>query len=179
RLIDASMECRSPLAPIAITSSSPLRLDVLWWRRFLREWNGTTILLPAPPRALQHLNVVHTDACDDGYGAVLHLGQQPPRWLHGPWTPDVLRCAQRQQRSLMPYLEMRALVTALSTWAHLAANSHVSVRSDCQPVVHALQPHRFVSKNSKIMSLIRTLLFIAATHNIHLHVTHIAGVDNT
>ena len=176
RIIETSKSTSSPFEPIGITSSSPLRLDLLWWHRFLDTWNGTSILLPA--RRQQHLCVIHTDACNDGYGAVLCIGQRQPRWLHGTWTTAQLRCAQRQKRSSMPYLEMLALVIALSTWATLLANTHTSIRSDCQPTVHALQPLSYVSKNTKIMSLIRTLLYMTATHNILLHVTHVAGVDN-
>lgn len=176
RLIDQTKTDAKPLAAIPLTAQSPMRLDLLWWRRFLRSWNGTAILLP--PRPQQHSSIIRSDACDDGYGAVLHQDPSQPRWLHGSWSEEQLQVAFAQKRSSMPYLELQAVVHAVSTWATLLANSHVSVRCDCQPVVHALQPRAFVSKNAKLMSLIRTLLFITATHNIHLHVTHIAGSDN-
>jgi hypothetical protein len=47
---------------------------------------------------------------------------------------------------------------------------------DCQPVVLAWR--KGDSKKPHISELIRTLLFIAATHDFNLNLTHIAGAKN-
>ena len=177
RLIDTASSVSSPHVPIAISSDSPLRLDLLWWDQFLLCWNGSSLLLP---RRSRHATFqLHTDACNTGYGAVLKRhGIASPRWLASAWSPSQLEAAYRTSRLSMPYLEMLAVVIALSSWASRIANSRVALHCDCQPVVNALRPHRYTSPDPYIMSCIRTILFVTAQHNIQLIITHIAGVDN-
>jgi hypothetical protein len=79
----------------------------------------------------------------------------------------------------MPYLEMFAVVISLSSWASSLSNSRIRLRCDCKPVVYSLQPHSYTSTNTGLMSCIRSILYIIATHNIELSVTHLSGADNT
>lgn len=48
--------------------------------------------------------------------------------------------------------------------------------TDCQPNVDAWR--KGSSKQPQINQLIRTLLFLAATHDFNLNLSHVAGVQN-
>jgi reverse transcriptase-like protein len=176
RLIDVSTFSPHPNTRIPIQLTSPLRLDLNWWHRFVHEWNGTTLLLPTRPR--HPTTSIYTDACETGYGAALVRADQPTRWLHGHWPSSELDSARRKSRMSMPYLESLAIVFALSTWAPTIGNSHIEIHCDCLPVVQSLQPLTMQSKVSGIMSCIRTILYLTATHNIAIGVSHIAGSHN-
>ena len=82
----------------------------------------------------------------------------------------------RDQRESMPWKEMYAIVRAAATWGERWRGRNVLIRCDCQPVVMAWQ--RGDSKSPGMADLIRTLLFLSATHDFHLAMLHIAGVDN-
>jgi hypothetical protein len=178
RLIDASTSASvsHPHTQIPIPLTSPLRLDLIWWHRFVHEWNGSTLLLPTRPR--QPAISIYTDACEHGYGAALTHTGQPTRWLYGQWASSDISHARRKLRTSMPYLEMLAITFALSTWSPIISNNHIAICCDCLPVVHALQPLNMQSKVSGIMSSIRKILYLTATHNIAMRVSHIAGSKN-
>jgi hypothetical protein len=57
----------------AATTQHPLsesfNLDLLWWRRFLTQWNGVGII-PDTQWSPAHTLSIYTDACVPGYGAV-------------------------------------------------------------------------------------------------------------
>ena len=177
RLIDTASAAPSPECAIPISPTSPLRLDLNWWHHFLSRWNGTTILLPPRPR--QPSITIYTDACNTGYGAALVQRNQPTRWLHGRWSSTQLEDARRKSRISMPYLEMLAVVISLSSWASLLSNTHIALQCDCKPVVYALQPQHYTSSSPGLMSCIRTILYLTATHNIQLRIAHLAGIDNS
>ena len=143
--------------------------DVNWWSRFVRSWNGKAVI-PTEPDPSNQL-VVYTDACDTGYGALFDT-----QWLAEVWTEEESQAAMRDQRESMPWKEMYAIARAASTWGKCWRGRNVLVRCDCQPAVLAWQ--RGDSKSPGLADLIRTLLFISATHDFHLTMLHIAGVDN-
>jgi hypothetical protein len=143
--------------------------DVRWWVRFVEAWNGKAVV-PTEPNPANQL-VVYTDACDTGYGALYDT-----HWFAGSWTSEEKQMAMRQDRESMPWKEMYAIVRAAATWGTGWRGRNVLIRCDCQPVVLAWQ--RGDSKSPGLASLIRTLLFIAASHDIHFSMLHIAGVDN-
>jgi hypothetical protein len=143
--------------------------DVRWWVRFVEAWNGKAVV-PTEPNPANQL-VVYTDACDTGYGALYDT-----HWFAGSWTSEEKQMAMRHDRESMPWKEMYAIVRAAATWGTGWRGRNVLIRCDCQPVVLAWQ--RGDSKSPGLASLIRTLLFIAASHDIHFSMLHIAGVDN-
>ena len=156
-------------------SDTPYRLssdffkDLNWWRTFASTWNGKAVLptIPDPSNQL----VVHTDACDTGYAA-LYAAQ----WFAATWTQEEREAAMRHDRESMPWKEMYAIVRAAATWGQLWRGRNVLVRSDCEPVVMAWQ--KGDSRSPALASLIRTLLFISASHDFQLDMLHIAGADN-
>lgn len=152
-----------------ITLSADFALDLAWWREFMDRWNGVSLLPPAAASV-----IVHSDACGTGFGA--HTGT---RWLAGSWQAEehALATAEDAAAESMPYLELRALTIAATTWAHEWTGARVEFRCDCMPVVHAIEKR--TSPQPRIMTLIRALHHTAASHNFEFTATHISGESNT
>lgn len=142
--------------------------DVRWWREFIRAHNGKTIARNFAQRATMHM---HTDACVTGYGAVTST-----QWFAGSWTEEEESAARRLKRDSMPWKELHAVTRALATFAPNHAGGRIVVHADCAPVVQAWK--KLDSRKTDMAALIRTLIFICATHDIELQIDFIAGVDN-
>jgi hypothetical protein len=144
--------------------------DVAWWGEFLPRWNGVSLLLDAEwtDAALIEL---YTDACDKGQGA--RWGDQ---WFESRWTPQQLAAAFVKSRISMPFLELHALVQAAATWGPQWERKKITFRSDCMPVVEAINKHS--SKKPAMMHLLRQFSTIAATHHFDFRCIHVPGVRN-
>lgn len=172
RLIDftTAAERKGP-GPHFLTLTA--RQDVRWWRNFIPKWNGISLLYErewsdAP------LIELFMDACEVGYGA--SYGDQ---WFYGQWTQEQYHRARgpKDTRS-MPFLELLALVLAAATWGHQWAGKRITFRSDCMPVVQALDYRKRSSKIERLNSLVRHLTFLAALHGFDFRCQHISGVTN-
>ena len=150
--------------------SNTFEMDLQWWRKFLTKWNGVCIV-PDVNWSPAHTLSIYTDACVDGYGAVFDS-----HWFASRWTADEEQQAARDKRDSMPFKELYALTRAASTWGSQWRGRKILFHCDCQPVVDAWR--KGDSSRTHISNLIRTLLFIAASHDFNLNITHIAGVDN-
>ena len=150
--------------------STAFHMDVQWWRQFVTQWNGVAIV-PDVDWSAAHTLAIYTDACVTGYGAMFGS-----HWFSCTWSADEEQLAARDKRDSMPFKELYALARAAATWGSHWKGRKILFHCDCQPIVDAwrkgdsTQPH--------ISELIRTLLFIAATHDFNLNIVHIAGIDN-
>lgn len=150
--------------------SKSFQLDIKWWRRFLTQWNGVGIVPDnhwTPADAMS----IYTDACVTGYGAVFGS-----HWFACTWTVEEEQQAKRDKRDSMPFKELYALAKAATTWGSHWSGRKILFHTDCQPNVDAWR--KGDSRKPPISHLIRTLLFIAATHNFNMNLVHIAGVNN-
>lgn len=146
--------------------------DFAWWRDYLPEWNGVSMLYEAEWTSAVKLQLA-TDACDTGFGG--HWGS---RWFEGTWSPAVWGEAMRDRsHRSMPFCELYALVVAASLWGKEWTGKKVIFLCDCQPVVRAV--HKGSSKSESVMHLLRVLCDIACRHRFDYRVEHIAGVTNT
>jgi len=144
--------------------------DLQWWRRFMTQWNGVAIIPDAnwsPAHALQ----IYTDACVQGYGAVFGT-----HWFACSWSDEEQQLAARDKRDSMPWKELYALTKAAATWGSQWKGRKILFHTDCQPNVAAWRSGS--SKQAQINQLMRTLLFIAATHDFNLNLIHVSGVNN-
>ena len=171
RMID---HLRSLPANTSPTTQHPLStsfdMDLKWWRQFLSKWNGVAIIPDEDWTAADALNI-YTDACVPGYGGVFGS-----HWFACQWTVEEEQQAARDSRDSMPFKELYALTRAAATWGSQWRGHKILFHCDCQPMVDAWRAGD--SRKPHIAQLIRTLLFIAATHDFNLNITHIAGVDN-
>ena len=159
----------------SVTAQFPLstsfRRDLTWWRRFLTQWNGIS-LIPDAEWVPAHVLHIYTDACVEGFGAVFGS-----HWFACKWTVEEEAQAARDKRDSMPFKELYALTRAAATWCQHWRGKQILFHCDCQPIVDAWR--KGDSRQPPISELIRTLLFIAATNDFNMNVKHIAGVDNT
>ena len=168
-----------------------LKLDLLWWQRFARKFNGTAIVLREP---CLHRGFFSTDASDVGFGGFLS-GQH----FSHPWDsaiptavatlPPAVRSSALHlwplpgtpQRADVAYREMFALLWAYWLWgqSHLAnRDAPVAVTVHCDNNVVLAEVNSFGSRNVFRMSLIRALYSHAALHNIRPGVTRISSAAN-
>ncbi|MGH7238572.1 MAG: reverse transcriptase domain-containing protein, partial [Candidatus Saccharimonadales bacterium] len=157
----------------AIIINDESREDVEWWRTFIRQWNGVSLLWDQEWLDDKHILQPFTDACDAGYGAV--CGKD---WFHGQWNQEQEDMANdgTSQRASMPWKELFALVTAAATWGHQWNRRRITFRTDCQPVVDVLT--KGATRSKRMMQLVRFLHYHAAKHSFVYRVIHIAGKDN-
>lgn len=150
--------------------------DIKWWREFVSEWNGVSLFYnPVWVDAGTDLHMF-TDACNTGYGA--RCGRH---WIAGEWSPKQLETARNSRKSKsnhlsMPYLELLALVIAVTTWAALWPRQRIILRSDCVPVVQAIA--NASTSSTRSMTLVRHLYMTAARYDFEFTCTHIRGVAN-
>ena len=150
-----------------------VRLDIAWWREFAPTFNGHSMLHDAYWEEAPLIEI-YTDACEQGYGAKFGA-----RWIKGRWSSAQLAVARNHSRGdkvSMPYLELLALLLAVATWAPLWANTRITLRIDCMPVVQAVE--RRASSIPRSMALIRLLHTLCARHSCDVRPVHVAGVLN-
>jgi hypothetical protein len=172
RIIDHTTHLLSSVrtATFGFRLPDEVQADIDWWRAFLPEWNGVSLLYElewtdAP------LIELYTDACLTGYG-----GRFGDRWFAGAWSPEVLAIAQRATRVSMPFLELMALALAVATWGHLWSTRKITFRSDCMPVVDAIRKRS--SRKPATMHLLRFISDAACRHGFDFRCIHIPGIAN-
>ena len=110
--------------------------------------------------------LLYTDAASSvGWGAYWS-----GRWIQARWSPE-------EDKRNIAWKELFAIAAAVNTWGHLWARKKVLFHCDNQAVVDIWKTG--TTKSSDIMALVRMLYFCAARYNIHVIVTHIAGVNNS
>jgi hypothetical protein len=72
---------------------------------------------------------------------------------------------------------MLALTYAVATFAHLWAGRKITFRSDCLPVVQAIE--RRSTPKPKLMRLLRYLHTLAMRYSFDFRCTHISGLNNS
>ena len=107
---------------------------------------------------------IFTDASDIGYGAYW-----AGHWLSGSWSP-----CQRQHD--IQWRELYAITVAATAWGARWARKRLFIHCDNQAVVHVWPAG--TTKHRSLMSLVRALFYVAASHNFTVLLQHISGVDN-
>jgi hypothetical protein len=153
------------------TLTAPARADIRWWQRFIREWNGKSLLYEREWTRADALHL-YTDACTQGYGAA-----HGSRWYQGRWPASVWALAQRDERESMPFLELYALVQAARTFGAALTGRKVYFHCDCEPACFVVQ--HSMSRSKEMQALLRELHMTAARRGFDVRVMHIAGVTNT
>ena len=155
--------------------SEDMQLDIAWWKAFIPTWPGLSVLYDVEWTAAPVIEFF-TDACDDyGYGAYFQ-----GRWFSAKWTEkeieySLIQRGDRRTRS-MPFLELLGLVYAVATFGKHWAGRKITFRSDCLPVVQAIE--RGSTPKRKLMQLLRHLHMLAAQYSFEFRCVHISGIDN-
>ena len=171
--------------------TTAIKLDLLWWQRFARKFNGTAIILREP---CLHRGFFSTDASDVGFGGFLsglsfsHAWDSAIPAAVATLPPAVRASAEKfwplpgtPQWADVAYREMFALLWAYWLWGptHLAnRDAPVAVTVNCDNNVVLAEVNGFGSRNVFRMALIRALYSHAAQHNIRPSVTRISSAAN-
>ena len=132
------------------------RADLLWWRLFLRGWNGTSFFPAAS------VDVVSDASGSYGCGAFsLAHG-----WFQIVW-PESWQSVSIAGKELAP------IVVAAALWGHQWRRSRIRFRSDNMAVVTIL--NTCTARDPLLMHLLRCLVFYAASFRFHFMSEHIPG----
>ena len=148
--------------------SAGLQADLNWWRAFAARWNGVSILVPGE---WVHAKELFTDACLTGWGAYYQ-----GRWCRAEWTAAELTQSIRVSRESMPYLELRALLLAVTAFKEQWRGKRVIFRCDAHAATDAIK--RGYSGMPQTAALLRQLHFLSVENGFEFRVQWIAGVDN-
>jgi hypothetical protein len=178
RLLITLTAALSRASTTTVNLTREFRCDIAWWQKFIATWNGVAILpdpfWSSPPAAIAPdapVDHLFTDACLTGFGAVFG-----PHWLAEKWTASILQTAQRNSAVSMPYLELYAVAAAVATWGKSLRGRKLLVHSDSATAVAVMAGA--TSPDHSLMDLVRSILFVAATHEFAIRLAHISGVDN-
>ncbi|XP_065179991.1 uncharacterized protein LOC135810425 [Sycon ciliatum] len=150
-----------------ITLTGEARKDIRWWQLLIQHWNGKAFLLYNSSTSSADLGL-YTDASGTlGWGAFYGKEQ---RWIQGSWTKE-------QEEESIGYKELYAVAMACSTWGHLWSQQRIVLHCENQSVVECLQSSS--SKSPGMMSLLRALFFVCATHSFTITAKYVPGHLNS
>ena len=133
--------------------------DIAWWSDFLPHWNGCALIIE-PQWTLSTSLQLFTDASSlHGYGAY-YQGV----WFRDNWLPH--QQLNPTTGISIAWQELYAIVAAAAAWGQTWTGRRILVHCDNMAVVDMWRG--YTSKSPSIMSLVRTLHFIAATNNFHI-----------
>ena len=136
------------------------RLDLLWFKNFLPQYNGVHFLDLEPPR-----QVVEVDSCLSGCGAICdseYYSKQFPGFII-------------QEKMPICYLECLNILVACRLWAKSWKNSNVLIFCDNAPTVWNFQSAK--GRDPFILRCAREVFMISAIHNIDIQVRHKPGAE--
>ena len=140
-------------------------LDINWWLLFARSWNGQAFFLDPTWSHSPEMDL-YTDASSEiGFGAYWE-----GHWFQQTWSPI-------NQHHSIQWKELYAILMACEVWGHLWGKKRILFHCDNQSMVHLWR--NGLSQSPTLMHLVRALFFVAAHHNFHITISHIAGTDNS
>lgn len=143
-----------------------MRLDLLWWHKFLPIWNGIRLLRPHRDRFY-----IWTDASGrfglGGYIASTATGQPIDCFSH--------RFPSRMRHKHINVKEMLAVLFAMRRWLGTFKGAHVTIRCDNNAVANGLKNR---SIRGGAMAPLRDICMLLAQHDIVIDVIWIPTKAN-
>ena len=163
--------------------SSHFRADILWWKKFLVQFNGRSMMLD-----LRQPVYVQTDASFRGFGAICS-----DDWFAGSWSdclvsdinnshPHSAHCSHAGHaidsslRSNINYLELFPILLAARRWGPRWLNKRVIVETDNTQAMAFINTG--TCRNPLAMSWLREIFWISVQYNFHLRSRHLPGKLN-
>lgn len=147
-----------------VNLTAEFRKDIAWWRRFLRAYNGVSMISTAQWSSPGE--VFTTDACLTGCGGL--CGDQ---YFHAAFPSFVV-----QQTLDINCLELLTIIVALKLWGLRWSGLRLTVRCDNAVAVTVLNTGW--CRNSFLNSCLRELCYLAAIHEFEIRAVHVPGVSN-
>lgn len=162
RLIQLTIGVKHPRHHIALSRGA--RLDIELWLSFLHQFNGRSILLDNTWVESDTIQMYTDAASTVGYAGI--LGHD---YFYGTW-PDTWK------RFNIAVLELFPIVISIEIWKHILKNKRILFKTDNEALVPVI--NKQTSKDPRIMILVRHLVLICLTHNIHFKAQHISSSAN-
>ena len=144
--------------------SEELRADLLWWRKFLGEYNWVTMFPNL--RWTKPDEIVSTDSCLTGCGG----------WANGDYFHCKFPGFVLNQELTINELECLAVVMAIKLCHGKLLNRNVLMYCDNASTVQVVNKGN--AKHPFTQRCLRELVWITARHNIWVKMCFVAGVDN-
>ena len=153
-----------------IPVTNDIRHDLRWWREFLPQWNGITLIHKT--RTTKYL---WTDASSTkGQGA--YFTDKPKEDHLVDWGQAFSKTISRHhQHKDINYLEMHTVLLALRRWHKHFANCRLIIHTDNTTVLSGLRRH---SVRGSAMEPLRNITLCAAHHDIEMHAKWIPTHEN-
>ena len=148
-----------------VNLTAEFRKDIAWWRRFLRAYNGVSMISTAQWSSPGE--VFTTDACLTGCGGL--CGDQ---YFHAAFPSFVV-----QQTLDINCLELLTIIVALKLWGLQWSGLRLTVRCENEVTVTVLNTGR-CQKLKSLDSCLRELCYLAAIHEFKIRAVHVPGVSN-
>ena len=130
------------------------------WQTFLSSFNGRSLFLDDTWSNNHKLNL-YTDASGAiGFGAL--FGRE---WCYGKWLENWLKYS-------IAVLEFYPIVLSLCLWGHRMRNQCVLFFTDNESLVSVI--NKQTSKDSDLMTFVRTMVLVCLQNNILFKEKHIA-----
>ena len=165
RLIDLTVGVQGKSTKVRVGSGA--KLDMKTWLKFLDDYNGVSVFLPA-----DHIENTDLELFTDAAGSIGMGAYFQGHWTQLRWPVDILR-----SNLSIAFLELYPIVIAVKLWGINMANKKILFRSDNAAVVSVI--NRRTSKCPKVMSLVRVLVLECLRYNIVFNAKHIPGVYNS
>ena len=164
RLLDLASSVTVPTHRVRLNAAA--RADLVWWARYLPQWNGTFPVLP-PAGSTGGIVTLHTDSSRWGTGA--WTGQH--WWLY-QWPPGVVTSPAPS----MTFLELLPILVSCQMWGGQWRGRRLQVRCDNFGAVGVVR--RGWSGDSRLMAMVRHLLFSAACGGFHVDLLFLPTTEN-
>ena len=155
RMIEVSK--KAPYLHHYIKLNAEFWSNIEWWLSYLPVWNGVSYLYEADWTSSPDVELF-TDASDKGFGCYFQ-GQ----WCQGTFPKQGFK---DQQMSIM----------ALALWGPHLKGKCLLLHCNNALVRHIMA--KAFTHSKTMMPLVQIFTILSMQHNIHVHIQHIAGVNN-
>ena len=167
RIYLATSYAKKPHHFIKVTTG--MRQDLSVWKMFLENFNGISYMLDSEWTSNSILNL-YTDSAG---GSTLGCGA----YFQGKWT--FLQWPREWNGYVLKditYLEMVPIALSIYLWGNLFHKKKIVFNSDNQSVVQILNSK--TSKSTRVMSLVRHIVYWSLLGNFHIKGTFLPGYSN-
>lgn len=144
--------------------SSEFRKDITWWREFLSQYNGVSILYTSVWSEPD--GIFSTDACLTGCGGL--FGK---RFFHCAFPDSLLK-----QYSAIHHLECIAIIIALRLWGSEWRGLRIRVYCDNEAIVTVLNSGK--TKDTLLGRCLRNVWLCTSLNEFELTAVHLPGISN-
>ena len=144
-----------------IRLNAAFRSDMMWWKTFAAQWNGTSLIIPQGPP-----DITITSDASGTWGCGAWWGQ---RWFQLQWEDSI-------QHKHIAAKELIPILIALFIWGPHLHGKRVLSNCDNLAVVSVLNSR--YSRDQDLTQLLRCLFFLEASFQFHLSASHISGTLN-